>query len=410
MQLLIKGGRIIDPANNLDASADLLCEGGVIKVIGQALSCPGARLIDAAGMWVVPGLIDMHVHLRDPGFPHKETIATGSRAAAAGGFTTICAMPNTNPATDSAATAQYILATARAHSPIHILPVGSITKGLDGRKLAAIDEMRPAGICALSDDGNWVQNADLMRAALEKAHCLSLPVLSHCEDRSLPSDKSESGAVARDIALAEHTGAHIHICHISTAAALRHLRSAKRRGQRVTAEVCPHHFTLCEEDDPARDPNFKMAPPLASRADLLAIRQALADGTIDVIATDHAPHAEADKNCGYDLAANGIIGLETALPLCITELVGTGLLTPSQLIAKLTAAPAQILGINAGTLAVGAPADITIIDPAWEHTIDKTAFRSLARNTPFHGRRIRGKAVYTIIEGKIVMQRGDLLC
>ena len=426
---LIKGGRVIDPASNIDTQADLLFEGGLIKEAGQNLDCAGAKVIDAEGMWVVPGLIDIHVHLRDPGFPHKETIATGSKAAAAGGFTTICAMPNTNPATDSGEVVDYITSTAKEQALVNVLPIGSMTKGLEGRELSRMDEMAKAGMCAVSDDGKWVANPELFKAALGCAKALSLPVLSHCEDLALTGKgqinagakadslgllgippESEETAVERDIALAEEIGAQLHICHISTAGGIEHLRAARQRGQNVTAEVCPHHFTLCDEDIPGRDANFKMSPPLRSRDDLAAIRQALKDGVIDVIATDHAPHHIDDKNCLFEQAQNGIVGLETAVALCITELVDTGLLTPAGLIAKLTANPAKILGLDKGTLSMGADADITIIDPNFEHQIDKGKFQSLGKNTPFDGRAVRGKAMYTIVGGKIVVSKGELVC
>ena len=429
MTALIKNGRVIDPANGIDAQADLLFEGGVIKQVGANLCDSAETVIDAAGMWVVPGLIDMHVHLRDPGYPHKETIATGSRAAAAGGFTTICAMPNTSPVADHKDVIAYIRNTAKKESVVNILPVGSITRGLQGAALSDIAEMAGAGICAISDDGKSVENPALFRDAMKCASALSMPILAHCEDIRLigkgqinagPRAEllglagipalSEEIVVARDIILARDTGAHLHICHLSTAGALEHLRLARQRGQKVSAEVCPHHFTLCDEDIQTPDANFKMSPPLRSKSDLSAIRQALRDGTIEVIATDHAPHHADDKSCGFELAQNGIVGLETAIPLCITELVDAGILTPSELIAKLTVNPAKILGIGAGTLRAGARADITIIDPACEHVIEKNAFHSLGKNTPFHGRKVRGKAIYTIVGGKIVMSRGDLIC
>jgi len=429
MRTLIKGGRIIDPANNVDAVADLLFEDGVIKEIGQGLDFAAANVIDASGMWVVPGLIDMHVHLRDPGFLHKETIATGSRAAVAGGFTTICAMPNTNPVTDSAAIVEYITTTAKREAVANVLPIGSITKGLEGKVLSDMVEMAGAGICAVSDDGKSVENPALFTASMECAKALSLPVLSHCEDARLTGKgqitsgaqadslglngipaESEEIVVARDIILAKLTGVHLHICHISTAGGIEHLKMARQRGQSVTAEVCPHHFALCDEDIKSRNANFKMSPPLRSKADVAAIKQALKDGLIDVIATDHAPHHVDDKNCEFEQAQNGVVGLETALPLCITELVETCILTPTELVAKLSINPAKILGIDKGTLSVGSCADITIIDPGVEYIIDKDKFHSLGKNTPFDGRKVRGKAVYTIVGGNIVVQEGKLIC
>ncbi|MCL2580171.1 MAG: dihydroorotase [Oscillospiraceae bacterium] len=425
MKTLIRNGRIIDPASRLDGSADLLFEDGKIIAAGQNLDDTGAQIIDAAGMWVVPGLIDLHVHLRDPGFPHKETIATGARAAAAGGFTTICAMPNTNPVTDCAEVIAYIFRAAQK-APVSILPIGSITRGMAGQALSDISGMAGAGICALSEDGKWVDDPELFKAALAQADKLSLPVFAHCEDLRLTdngqihagptakklglagiSSESESSAVARDIALAQDTGTHLHICHISVKESVEHLRAAKAGDRRVTGEVCPHHFALCDEDIPGLDANFKMSPPLRGKIDREAVIQALKDGTVEVIATDHAPHHADEKNGAFTAAPNGIVGLETAIPLCITELVETGVLTPSQLIAKLTVNPAGILGIDKGHLKPGGCADIVIIDPNCDHVIDKNNFHSLGGNTPFDGRQVRGQVIRTIVSGKTVYLRGE---
>ncbi|MCL1842284.1 MAG: dihydroorotase [Defluviitaleaceae bacterium] len=415
--MLIKNGHVIDPANGIDAVADIFVKN---KKIGGVITKPGNKtgteteIIDATGMWVVPGLIDMHVHLRDPGQIHKESIETGTRAAAAGGFTTLCCMPNTSPVIDNETIVKYIFSKAAEAGKVRVIPVGSITKGLEGAEISAIKEMKAAGICAISDDGKSVQNPVLFKAAMEQAKSLGLPVLSHCEE--------EEEMIMRDIILAGEVGAALHICHVSTAGGVELIRAAQKAGQNVTAEVAPHHFTLTQEDIPCnnRNPantqegipcnnrnsenpaNFKMSPPLRQAKDRAAIFDALKDGTISVIATDHAPHHADEKNCSFENALNGIIGLETAVPLAITELVKTGILSPSQMIAMFTANPAKILGLRAGSLSVGASADITIIDPEASRVIDKNKFYSMSKNTPFHGRKTTGCVVYTIAEGKII--------
>jgi len=400
---------------------DILVVDGVIKNVDINIEESSENVIDASGMWVVPGLIDMHVHLRDPGYRHKETIATGTRAAAAGGFTTICPMANTDPVTDNEIVVEYILSKAKKEGIVHVAPIGSITKGLAGQELAAIGEMKAAGICAISDDGKSVENPALYKTAMKYAAMFNLPVLSHCEDakltskgqvnagphaemmglRGIPNDAEEI-TVIRDIILARAAGARLHICHVSTAEGLEHIRTAQRQGLPVTAEVCPHHFTLVDEDVNEYDANFKMSPPLRSRTDRDALIAALKDDTVGIIATDHAPHHEDDKNCEFEIAANGIIGLETAVSLCISGLVQPGILTPPALIAKLTINPARVLGLDKGTLSPGKMADITIIDPNMKYDIDKNTFQSKSRNTPFHGRGVQGKVMYTIVEGKMV--------
>jgi len=430
MNILIKNGRVLDPANGVDATLDVFIKDGVVYESGPDLKRDDATtVIDATDMWVTPGLIDIHVHLRDPGWQHKETIATGTKAAAAGGFTTICAMANTDPVTDNAEVVEYILSQSRKEGVVHVLPIGSATKGLAGQELSNMESMHKAGICAISEDGKAVDNPALYKAALKQAAALRLPVLSHCENAQLtgkgqinagpqaeklglagiPND-SEEIMIARDIILARAAEAQLHICHVSTAEGLVHIRAAQEQGQLVTAEICPHHFTLTDEDITQRDTDYKMSPPLRSRKDREALKAALKDGTISVIATDHAPHHEDDKNCKFELAANGIIGLETAVPLCITELVLPGILTPLELIAKLTINPARILGLDKGTLGVGTVADITIIDPHQHYTIDKNTFFSKSHNTPFHGREVRGKVMYTLVNGKIIYERGAIQC
>ena len=431
--ILIKNGRVLDPANNTDLLLDVLIEGGIIRETGVNLLPPAyAKIIDATGMWVVPGLIDMHVHLRDPGWPQKETIATGTRAAAAGGFTTICPMANTDPVTDNEAVVEYILSAAKKDGIVHVAPIGSVTKGQLGQELSDIGEMQAAGICAISDDGKAVENAALFKSALKYAAKLELPVLTHAEDPKLtgkgqinagphakklgltgiPND-SEEIMIARDIILAGAANARLHICHVSTAQGVEHIRAAKEQGLAVTAEVTPHHFTLADEDIPGCDTNYKMSPPLRSRKDVEALKAALKDGTICVIATDHAPHHEDDKNCEFEQAANGIIGLETAVPLCITELVLPGVLTPLQLISKLTVNPARVLGLDKGTLSVGKMADVTVIDPNVKYCINKETFRSKSRNTPFNGRAVVGKVMYTLVNGTLVYEadrEGEIKC
>lgn len=420
---IIKNGRILDPANGLDGQYDLAFENGIISEVGKGLT--GDVVIDAEGLWVLPGLIDMHVHLRDPGQRHKETIATGTRSAAMGGFTTICPMPNTDPVADSEVVIEYILSKASKEGVVNVVPIGSITKGLAGQELSAIGEMAEAGIHAISDDGKFVENPALLRTAMIYAKMFNLPILSHCEDPRLTgkgqinagphadimgfkgiSPESEEIIVARDIILAKGTGAHLHICHVSTEGSIKHIRAAKAEGARITAEVCPHHFTLCDEDITDYDANFKMSPPLRSRKDIHALKAALKDGTIDVIATDHAPHHEDDKNCEFEQAQNGIVGLETAVSLCLTELD----LAPMEWVAKMTVNPARILGLDRGTLSPGAAADITIIDPNASYQIDKNKFASLSKNTPFHGRKVRGKVIYTIVSGNLIVSEGILQC
>ncbi|MDR0272488.1 MAG: dihydroorotase [Clostridiales bacterium] len=403
MYVLIKGGRVIDPANKVDEVKNIFIENE--KIISENNISENftrnAEIIDAKNLWVVPGLIDMHVHLRDPGQLHKETIQTGTRAAAAGGFTTVCCMPNTSPVADSKETIKYISETVAKDSAIRVIPIGSITKGLAGEELSMIREMKDAGICAISDDGKTVENPALFTEAMKLAKEFGLPVLAHCEDTRLCGAEAEEIIIARDIILARAIGVHLHICHVSTAYAVELIRDAKKRGQKITAEVTPHHFTLTKNDAPEFDANFKMAPPLRTAADRNAILAALKDGTIDAIATDHAPHHEDEKS-DFNSAANGIIGLETAVPLAISQLIETGILSPSEMIKKFTMNPAKILGFNSGHLSVGASADVTIIDTRVTHTINKNAFYSLSRNTPFHGRNVTGRVKYTIANGKVV--------
>ena len=407
MSILIKKGRVIDPANKIDAVMDVLVENGVIKLTAPDISPTShnnAEIIDAKGMWVVPGLIDMHVHLRDPGQLHKETIATGTRAAAAGGFTTVCAMPNTEPTADDASVINYIITKAAKEGIVNVFPVGSITKGLNGKELSDFKAMKAAGICAVSDDGKTVEDAALYKAAMEQAAALGLPVLAHCEDVWLAgtTPAAEEIIIARDIILSRITGAKLHICHVSTARGVELIQKAQEEGHNVTAEVTPHHFTLTAEDMTEPNPNYKMSPALRDKNDKDAVRRALKNNVISVIATDHAPHHKDEKGMGFEKAPNGVIGLETAVPMALTELVFTGEITPSELIAKFTTEPARILCLDKGHLSPGAVADITIINPDKEHVIGENTFFGLSRNSPFFGRRVRGITEHTIVSGKIV--------
>jgi dihydroorotase len=412
----IKNGRIIDPLNHTDQIRDLLIINGCVAGPDQAVP-PDVPEIDAAGCWVVPGLIDMHVHLREPGEEFKEDILSGAKAAAAGGFTGVACMPNTKPVNDCRAVTALILAQA-AQAAVRVYPVGAISKGLEGKQLAEYGEMQAAGVVAVSDDGRPVRDSQLMRRALEYAGDFGLMVIAHSEEPSLSSGVMNEGAMStrlglkgiptaaesimvyREIALAEFTGAKVHIAHVSTAMSLELIRSAKARGVRVTAETAPHYFTLTEEAVAEYDTNTKMNPPLRSGADREAIRLALADGTLDAIATDHAPHSILEKELEFDGAANGIIGLETALPLTLA-LVRDRVIDASRLVELLAVNPAAILGIPAGSLSPGSVADVTLIDPEREFLYTEEQVVSKSRNSPFLGWRLQGRAVLTMVGGEI---------
>ena len=427
-RLILRGGRVLDPRSGLDAIRDVWIREGKIERIEE----PGTgrpedgEILDVAGCYVMPGLIDLHVHLRDPGLEYKEDIASGSRAAARGGFTTICCMANTKPVADNAQTIAYIVEKAARVSPVHVIPVGAVTLGMEGKELADMGAMKAAGAGAVSEDGKTVMDAALCRRGMERARDLGLVTMAHCEHKGmLAGGVMNDGAVserlglpgfcnvaediitARDILLAEETGARLHLCHCSTAGSVELLRGAKKIGLPVTGEACPHHFTLTDEAVDGTDADYKMAPPLRSAADVAAIRAGLADGTLDCISTDHAPHAAEEKARGMREAPCGIVGLETAAALAISELVRPGYLTPLQLAEKMSANPARILGIPKGTLAVGSAADVTVIDPRAEYTIDKETFASKSKNTPFDGRRVHGRVEATIVDGKIVYRRGE---
>ena len=423
MKLIIKAGRVIDPANGLDAVRDILVEDGVIVQVAEGISAGDAESVDAAGKLVVPGLIDIHTHLRDPGFEYKEDIISGTRAAAAGGVTSLACMPNTAPVNDTLAVTRYIIDKAKTEGSANVFPVGCISHGMQGEVLAEMGELKAGGCVAFSDDGKPVVNSELMRRAFEYADTFDMPLISHAEDRSLVGEGcmnegpiatelglkgipwvAEDSATARDIMLAEFTGGRLHVAHVSTKGSVALVRQAKARGVRVTCEATPHHFMLTEEAVRGYDTNAKMNPPLRNSIDLAAVRAGLADGTIDAIATDHAPHHYDEKNVEFNLALNGIVGLETLLPLAL-QLVRDGVLDLSQAVALMTCRPAAIIGVNRGTLSVGAIADIAVIDPDLEWIVEPNMFYSKGRNTPFAGLSVRGAALKTILAGRVVFSR-----
>jgi dihydroorotase len=423
-KLLIKNGRVMDPASNFDSVTDVLLADGRIAAIGANLQDSAAQQFDATGMVVAPGFIDMHVHLRDPGFEHAETIETGSRAAAAGGFTSVCCMPNTSPVNDSATVTSYIVERARQKAIVNVFPIGAITKGSAGEELAAIGSMKAAGVVAISDDGRPVMNARVMRRAMETASAFDLPLINHCEDlhlsaggdmheglesvrlglRGIPSC-SEDVMVARDILLAEVTGARYHVAHISARNSVSMVAFAKARGLKVTCESTPHHFAIADSDMLPYDSNFKMKPPLRSKHDVQAIVDGIVSGAIDVLATDHAPHTGSEKMQEFEKCPFGITGLETAIGLTTDELLHTGKISLMKMIALYTTGPAGVLNLaDRGKLRVGEHADITILDPerVWAYDVNRSMSKS--RNSPFDGRRFRGGPVATIVSGSIVWQ------
>jgi dihydroorotase len=419
VSLLIRNGRVIDPAGGADGVQDVWIAEGRIHKMGKGLRAPaGTETVDATGKVVCPGFIDIHVHLREPGFEYKETIASGTRAAAAGGFTAVACMANTFPVNDNRAVTDYILARARVEGVVRVYPIGAVTRNLEGKQLAEMAEQAEAGCVAFSDDGKCVMNAELYRRAMEYALPFGLPVISHAEDCHLGRDSTmneglvstelglsgqpaaaEDVMVARDIILAELTGAHLHIAHISTSGAVRLLRDAKARGVRVTAEVTPHHLLLTDELVRSYDPNCKMAPPLRTKRDVEACLEALVDGTIDCVATDHAPHALSEKEGEFAEAANGVVGLETAVPLLLDRLVRRGVIDLPTLVTRLSTGPARLLNLPGGSLAPGASADITILDLERPWTVDPAAFRSRSRNTPFAGFTGTGAPWMTLVGG-----------
>jgi dihydroorotase len=422
MTILIKGGQVIDPGRG-NGPADVLIERGKITAVGPKLKAPaGAKVLDAEGKIVLPGFIDLHVHFREPGFEYKETIQSGAAAAVAGGFTSVCCMPNTNPVNDNQSITEFILEKARVAGTANVFPIGAITKGLEGKELAEIGDLHRVGCVAISDDGLPVMNSLVMRRAMEYAIAFDVPVVDHCEDLHLSEGgcmnegfvstqlglpgvpaAAEDVMVARNLALAELTGARLHLAHLSTAGSVRMVRDAKARGIKVTAEACPHHFMLTEEAVCGYNTHAKMNPPLRTWADVQAIKEGLRDGTIDAIATDHAPHAMQEKQQEFAAAPNGIVGLETAWPLTLT-LVEEGVLSLEAAVAKLTTEPAKAFGLAKGTLAPGADADVTIADlhKSWE--VDPARFRSKSRNTPFAGWKVKGRILTTLVGGKIVFE------
>ena len=420
MSTVIRHGRVIDPGR-INGPADVLIQDGKIAAVGHGLTAPaGSTVINATGKWVLPGFVDLHVHLREPGFEYKETIATGTAAAVAGGFTTVCCMPNTQPVNDNQSVTEFILDRARAAGSANVLPIGAITKGSEGRELAEFGDLKSAGCVAVSDDGKPVMNSMVMRRALEYARAFDLTVVDHCECTHLSEggcmhegfvatelglhgipSASEDVMVARNLALAELTGGRLHLAHLSTAGSVRMVREAKARGIRVTAEACPHHFLLTEEAVREFNTNAKMNPPLRSRKDVDAIKAGLKDGTIDAIATDHAPHAVFEKEREFDYAPFGIVGLETAWGLAMV-LVEEGVLTVEQVVASLTSQPARAFGLAKGTLAVGVDADVTLVDPEAQWVVDPERFRSKGRNTPFAGWKLKGQVATTLVGGRVV--------
>ncbi len=422
MRLLIQGGRVLDPAQGVDERLDILIEDGKIARLGGHLSADGTQVLSAAGLVATPGLVDLHVHLREPGFEAKETVATGCAAAARGGVTTLVAMPNTKPATDCPDIVRLVRDRA-APTGINVLPAGAVTVGQKGEQLTDFAALKAAGAPAFTDDGVPIQNLALLRQAMLEAKRLGLPLLDHCEDRDMVQNYAvNEGAVSRqlnlpgrpaiaeelqimrDVMLAEETGAHVHICHISTAKGVEIVRQAKARGVHVTCETCPQYFTLTEEEILRQGAMARVNPPLRTQADVEGIRAGLMDGTIDAIVTDHAPHTTEEKAKPLPDAPSGMVGLETSLALALTGLYHTGLLSLSRVIALMTAAPAALLGLDKGTLGLGRNADLILFDLDEEWVIDKTKFASKGRNTPFHGRTVRGKVKYTISRGKIIYQ------
>jgi dihydroorotase len=424
MNLLIKGGRVIDPSQKIDDTLDILVENGSVKEVGKGLTAAaGTETIDATGKYVVPGLIDMHVHLRDPGLEYKEDIISGTKAAVAGGFTSVCCMPNTKPVIDNKTVASYIINKAKSEGFCNVFPVGSITYGLSGDRMSEMGELKESGCVAVSDDGKPVNNSELMMRALQYAAGIGIMVISHAEELELVGEGTmnegftstelglkgiprvaEDIATARETMLAEYTGTPIHIAHVSTKGSVRIIREAKARGVKVTCETAPHYFTLTDDAVRGYNTNAKMNPPLREAEDVAAIKEGLKDGTIDVIATDHAPHHQDEKDVEFNVAMNGIIGLETSLPLSLA-LVENGVITLNQLVDKMTCIPSNILGLNRGTLKAGSVADITLIDPKCEWVVEADKLASKSKNTPWLGKRMCGGAAATIVNGKLVYKR-----
>lgn len=429
MTILIKEGRVLDPETKRDEICDVLIDGDRITRVDSGIETEAERVINAKGCYVMPGFIDLHVHFRDPGLEYKETLTTGGRAAVKGGVTTVCAMPNTKPVIDNGVKVKEVMERAKRESLTNVIQLGAVTVGQEGKELADIRGMAKNGCHAISEDGKSVMNASLYRKGMNLAKEEGLAVFAHCEDITMVeggvmnADKKaeklglkgiinavEDVIVARDILLAKETGVRLHLCHCSTKDSIKMLGLAKEEGLDVTGEVCPHHFILSTDDITKDDGNYKMNPPLRSKEDVEAIKEGLRNGTVDVIATDHAPHAEAEKNRSMKLAAFGIVGLETSAALTYTELVETGIITPMQMAEKMSWNPAKILGLHdRGSVSEGKIADVVIFDPEKEYTIDKNTFLSKGKNTPFHGRKVKGEVVCTIAGGRIVYEGGKII-
>lgn len=428
MRTLIKGGHVIDAKSKINECLDILIENGKIVEIGKDLDFVNGDIIYAEGKYVLPGLVDAHCHLRDPGQEYKEDIETGTRSAAKGGFTSIACMPNTSPVIDNQAIVKYIINKAKQDGVVNVYPIGAISKGLKGEELSEIGELKFAGAVAISDDGRPLKSSSLMKKALQYSSMFDITVISHCEDldlvdegtmnegymstilglKGIPS-ASEEIMVSRDLILAEYTKIPVHIAHVSTELSVDLIRHAKSRGVKVTCETCPHYFTLTEEACDGFNTLAKVNPPLRTQKDVEAIIEGLKDGTIDIIATDHAPHHKDEKNVEFALAANGMVGFETALPLSITYLVKPGHLTMEQLVEKMCVNPSKILGLNKGSIEVGSSADLTIIDMDEEFIVDINKFSSKSKNSPFNGFKLQGTVYYTIVEGNVVVREKLLL-
>lgn len=425
VDLFIKNGRILNPAENEDFTGDILIRDGMIVEKGKDIN-KECDVIDASGCYVMPGFIDLHVHLRDPGLEYKETLSTGAKAAAHGGFTTICPMPNTKPVTDTPEKIRTLVERIKNECVINVLPIGSVTVGMQGKEVTDIKGMKEAGACGISEDGKSVMDSGVYRIAMREAAACGMPVMAHCEDINLvqggvmnmgnKSDELELNGISnavediiaiRDIMLAKETGAKLHLCHCSTKDSVRMVEEAKKDGVDVTAEVCPHHFTLCDEDITGDDGNYKMNPPLRSRADMETLKEGIKAGIMEVISTDHAPHSAEEKSGGFKSSPFGIVGLETSAALTMTELVDKGYLTPMGMAERMSYNPAKVIGIDKGTLNVGKTADIVVFDPDSEYEIDVNTFESKGKNTPFNGKKVKGRVKYTICSGKIVYKDNE---